>query len=174
MKKKNLKCAPCHCSAVCHLTIFSWTSGRTLFRTYGIEVAKESDGSGGTLPSAGSEGSEPRTLKVTLLFCLVPKIWLMKSFKNFTQNNVWSDIVSDLWHRSCEGIRWLWWHAAIRRIGRLLAAHTKGKVSILSGSQNPAKTTYLNSVPYLAHKNNFWSDIVPTHSSLVDYLAQVI
>ena len=33
--------------------------------------------------------------------------------------NVWSDIVSDLRHRSCEGIRWLRWHAAIRRIGRL-------------------------------------------------------
>ena len=50
--------------------------------------------------------------------------------------NVWSDIVSDLRHRSCEGIRWLRWHAAIRRIGRLWAAHTECNVMILSGSKN--------------------------------------
>ena len=52
--------------------------------------------------------------------------------------NVWSDIVSDLRHRSCEGIRWLRWHAAIRRIGRLWAAHTGCNVIILSSSKNPA------------------------------------
>ena len=51
--------------------------------------------------------------------------------------NVWSDIVSDLRHRSCEGIRWLRWHAAIRRIGRLWAAHTECNVMILSGSKKP-------------------------------------
>ena len=41
-------------------------SGQASFWIYGIEVAKESDGSGGTLPSAGSEGSELHTLNVTL------------------------------------------------------------------------------------------------------------
>ena len=62
--------------------------------------------------------------------------------------NVWSDIVSDLRHRSCEGIRWLRWHAAICRIRRHWAAHTEGNVIVLSGFKNPLKNqNQLNNWP---------------------------
>ena len=75
--KKSTTTAQNSVSYLVHKIVQNWLktmSGRTLFQTYGIEVAKESDCFGGLLPSTGSEGSEPRTLDITLQYCLAQKI----------------------------------------------------------------------------------------------------